>query len=441
MGRLPNRLRPFLVAALILETLFVIAHFLLPGSKLFDLDLEFTIPAWFSSLQLAAIGLAAFVAFEGERACERRPALYWLWIPLGLGFLYLSADEVLALHERVLTRELRAVLPAESLLQSVLPWQLVFAPAIVAAFTAIAVMVYTRFARLPALMTLGIAGLGFWSASFVFEGAAKPIFIPAHLYPVEVALEETCEMLGGTALLTAVCAYCVLRFQCAVDVAELRWTRVAGASLGFSAAAAAVIALFTVANPAYMHRRAGDKFLEWGEYDRAIEAYRQAIDVSPADADVWRRLGRAELDTRHFDDAIEAYHRAIKLDPRNAVLHNDLGVAFFHADNYEAARAAYEAALAARPDYARVHRNLGVLFEKLGDTRQAEAAYREALRDDDQMVDTHRYLGNLLAREDRLPEAIEHWRKSLELDPDQSAAASLQRMIEDADRSGARVGG
>jgi hypothetical protein len=281
MGRLPNRLRPFLVAALILETLFVIAHFLLPGSKLFDLDLEFTIPAWFSSLQLAAIGLAAFVAFEGERACERRPALYWLWIPLGLGFLYLSADEVLALHERVLTRELRAVLPAESLLQSVLPWQLVFAPAIVAAFTAIAVMVYTRFARQPALMTLGIAGLGFWSASFVFEGAAKPIFIPAHLYPVEVALEETCEMLGGTALLTAVCAYCVLRFQCAVDVAELRWTRVAGASLGFSAAAAAVIALFTVANPAYMHRRAGDKFVEWGEYDRAIEAYRQAIDVSP----------------------------------------------------------------------------------------------------------------------------------------------------------------
>ena len=35
------------------------------------------------------------------------------------------------------------------------------------------------------------------------------------------------------------------------------------------------------------------------------------------------------------------------------------------------------------------------------------------------MVDTHRYLGNLLAREDRFPEAIEHWRRSLELDPDQ----------------------
>src|SRR5262245_38517731 len=228
MGRLPPRLRPFICAALALEALFVIAHFLLPGSKLFDLDLEFTIPAWFSALQLAAIGLAAFVAFEAERACEPRPVLHWLWIPLGLGFLYLSADEVLALHERVLTRELRAVLPAESLLQAVLPWQLVFAPAIVAAFTAIALMVHTRFSREPVLMWLGIGGLAFWSASFVFEGAAKPVFIPAHLYPVEVALEETCEMLGGTSLLAAVAAYCLLRFQRVIDVAELRWTRVVG---------------------------------------------------------------------------------------------------------------------------------------------------------------------------------------------------------------------
>jgi tetratricopeptide (TPR) repeat protein len=441
MGRLPARLRPFVASALALEAVFFIAHFLLPGSRMFDLDLEFTIPAWFASLQLAAIGLAAFVAFEAERASEPRPALYRLWIPLGLGFLYLSADEVLALHERVLTRELHAFLPAESILQSVLPWQIVFAPAIVAAFTAIAVMVHTRFSREPVLLVLGIAGLAFWSASFVFEGAAKPLFIPAHLYPVEVALEETCEMLGGTALLAAVSAYCVLRFQRSIETVELRWTRVAGASLGFSAAAAVVIAAFTISNPAYMHRRAGDKFVEWGDYARAITAYRQAIDVSPSDADLWRRLGRAELDARHYDAAIQAYHRAIKNDPRNAVLHNDLGVAFFHAENYEGARAAYEAALAARPNYARAHRNLGVLFERLGDTRRAEAAYVEALRVDDKMVDTHRYLGNLLGREDRLGEATEHWRRSLELDPDQTAAANLRRMIEDADRSGPRVGG
>ena len=437
MTRLPRVLIPYLGAALLLEGAFLALHFLLPGSKLFDLDREFTIPAWFSSLQLAMVGLSAFVAFEAERAEGRlRPPLCWLWVPLGVGFLYLSADEVLALHERILTRELRAFMPAESLLQGVLPWQIIFAPAILAAFVVVAAMVYTRLAEEPALRSLGIAAIFFWSASFILEGAAKPVFIPNRIYEVEVALEEIAEMLAGTALLAALGSYCLLRFRGYAAVGALRWGRVLAASIGSAAVAAGAIAALTISNPAYLHRRAGDKFFDDRVYGRAIAAYRRALELSPDDPDTWKRLGRAELDSRKYDDAMEAYRRAIKLRPEDPALHNDLGVVFYHAKNYEAARAAYEAALAARPSYARAHKNLGVLYEKLGDQARAEAAYREALSHDGKMADVHRYLGNLLARDDRAGEAVEHWRKSLELDPKQSDAARLRRKLEDADRVG-----
>jgi tetratricopeptide (TPR) repeat protein len=432
MRPLPRVLLPYLAAALALETAFVVAHFRFPGSRLFDLDREYTIPAWFSALQLAAVGVSALVAFEAERAARTRVPLRWLWLPLALGFLYLSADEVLALHERVLTRELRALVPAESLLQGVLPWQIVFAPAILAAFVGVAAMVYTRFAPEPALRALGLGALGFWSLSFVLEGSAKPFFIPRDMYPLEVALEETAEMLAGTSLLAAFASYCVLRLYAPPYPAALRWKPVIVASIGSAALAAAGIAAFTVSNPAYLHRRAGDKFFEEKDYERAAVAYHQALERSPEDADIWRRLGRAELDARRLDAAREAYRRAVELAPDNPALHNDLGVVLYNAGDYEGARAAYEASIAVRPAYARAHKNLGVLYEKIDDPVRAEAAYREALRRDRRMADVHRYLGNLLARTDRVPEAAQHWRKSLEIDPKQSDAAKLRRKLQDA---------
>jgi hypothetical protein len=121
-------LLPYLLVILFIETLLVTAHALLPEVRLVDLDLEYTVPAWFSALQLATIGVVCLVAFEAERrTMAKRPTLYWAWLPLAIGFMYLGADEMLALHERVLTDEVRSFLPAQSVLQSVLPWQLVFA--------------------------------------------------------------------------------------------------------------------------------------------------------------------------------------------------------------------------------------------------------------------------------------------------------------------------
>lgn len=427
----------YVVVIAAIELLLVAAYVVFPGVTLLDLDKEYNLPAWFSALQLAAIGAAALFAFEAERATGRpSTGSHWVWPVLTVGFFYLSADEALALHERVFTDLVRHMLPADSLLQAVLPWQLVFAPAIFGAFIVVSAMLYSRLGSRPGLRPLGFSGLGLWAISLVLEGAAKPLFIPAKLYRLEVALEESAEMLGATCILLAFAAYAAARLQGLPTATEpVPWRRVFAAAGGLSVTVAAAITVLTASNPAYLYRRAGDTFVKKGEYARATVAYSRAVTMRPDDADLRRRLARATLRAKEYVEAAKAYREAIALSPRDPVLHADLGVALHYVGDLAGAIAASEAALRINPDYARAHKNLAVALETSGDLERAEAHYRLAIEHDGRMADAHRYLGDLLRRRGRLREAREHWQRSLEVDPRQEHAVSLRRLISEADRA------
>jgi tetratricopeptide (TPR) repeat protein len=73
-------------------------------------------------------------------------------------------------------------------------------------------------------------------------------------------------------------------------------------------------------------------------------------------------------------------------------------------------------AIATDPGYVEAHHNLGLVRARQG--RQAEAieAYRRALEVDASFVDAHTSLGTALAAQGRLPKAIEHWRQAVELE-------------------------
>jgi len=69
---------PYLTGLLVAEALLVALYILLPHSDFFDLDKEYNLPSLFSTLQLAAIGVASFFAFEAERrGPARRAPLVW----------------------------------------------------------------------------------------------------------------------------------------------------------------------------------------------------------------------------------------------------------------------------------------------------------------------------------------------------------------------------
>jgi tetratricopeptide (TPR) repeat protein len=65
-----------------------------------------------------------------------------------------------------------------------------------------------------------------------------------------------------------------------------------------------------------------------GEYDRAIEAYRKALELKPDDHKAWYNLGLAYFAKGEHDLAIEAYRKALELKPDLHEAWYNLGVVY-----------------------------------------------------------------------------------------------------------------
>ena len=103
ISRIPLPIRCFFAADLAVGALYV-ANLAAgrPWQKLnlfLDLDHEGNLPAWFSSLQWAAVAaLFAYVAYEANRRKHRASTALLLLAGL---FLFLSMDEASSVHERL----------------------------------------------------------------------------------------------------------------------------------------------------------------------------------------------------------------------------------------------------------------------------------------------------------------------------------------------------
>lgn len=71
----------------------------------------------------------------------------------------------------------------------------------------------------------------------------------------------------------------------------------------------------------------GVAYFESGQYDEAIEAYKEALRNSNT-AYLWNKLGLAYNDSGQFDEAIEAYKEAIRIYPEYADAWFHLGVTY-----------------------------------------------------------------------------------------------------------------
>ncbi len=174
--------------------------------QMFDLDAEVNLPTYFSSLLL---GLAAFfsvVIGSVVRAREDRWGLHWSG--LAAVFLYLSIDEALQLHERVI-EPVRLALGLGGWLY--FAW-IVPASVLLLVF----LLVYARFFRSqPPSLRRGLlwAGLLYVGGAIGFElvgGRHFELFGPNNLgYVAITTLEEGLELAGTVVLIHALTQYLI----------------------------------------------------------------------------------------------------------------------------------------------------------------------------------------------------------------------------------------
>ncbi len=197
---------------------------------------------------------------------------------------------------------------------------------------------------------------------------------------------------------------------------------------------------------------AGNKYAREKAYDKAVDAYKQAIQLNADLAAAYQGLGSAYVNMGRVADALDPMKAAVRLDPNSGVAHLNLGVtlaslrqaddALFELNEAKRlspndarvyneignvlhnsfgrindALAAYIEARHLNPNVAAVHHNIGLMFMRLGKFSEAIEPFREALRLNPEYRNARYFLSDAYTKNGRYEEAIESWTKFFELVP------------------------
>ena len=187
------------------------------------------------------------------------------------------------------------------------------------------------------------------------------------------------------------------------------------------------------------HVGAAKCYYEIEDYSNALIYGRRAEQIDPDVSDVRKLLGDIYQSQKDYSQAIRSYKRALEVDSNNPEIMTSLAVAYLrNSANYnEPARELLTSVIQIQPDNGPAHQYLGYCYLLLKDVDRSVASYSRAVEINDGDWEAHRGLGvayAMKAADDQDPtlgtKAVEHWRRALEIKPDQPRRQKLLRLIE-----------
>lgn len=130
---------------------------------------------------------------------------------------------------------------------------------------------------------------------------------------------------------------------------------------------------------AYLAKKAKN-FEDSGELAKAVETYREALEVWPYTPAVWAQLGRVYLRQKDYWHGQIALEKAAEGDPGSAAVFNDLGVAYLVQQKFDRAMTMFLAATDIDPNYVPTYFNKSLCFIGLNDRAKARDALEQFLR-------------------------------------------------------------
>ena len=131
-----------------------------------------------------------------------------------------------------------------------------------------------------------------------------------------------------------------------------------------------------------------------------------------------------------IERAIEAYRKAVELNPGAAGALVNLGTIYYRQRKYEDAERQYLDAIRVDASYPLAHYNLGNLYDEQGDLTRAEQHYNVALELNPNYADAHFNLALLAERRGDFLKAVRHWKSYLKLDNTGTWANIARRQLE-----------
>ncbi|MFC1806096.1 tetratricopeptide repeat protein, partial [Planctomycetota bacterium] len=116
-------------------------------------------------------------------------------------------------------------------------------------------------------------------------------------------------------------------------------------------------------------------------WEEAIECARRALDLNPQHARSWECLGIGANGLADYERALEALRKAAELDEPNANLLTVQAFSLTHLDRHGEALRCLEQAVAVKPAHAGAWTQLGIVAGTLGDNKRALTAFRRAAKE------------------------------------------------------------
>jgi tetratricopeptide (TPR) repeat protein len=164
-------------------------------------------------------------------------------------------------------------------------------------------------------------------------------------------------------------------------------------------------------------QRSASAYYEAGEYEKAIEAYKRALQLSPNSEAAYYHLGMAYSSLGRYDEAVGVYNRAIRIKPDYASAHFNLGHAYSNLKHYDKAIRAFRQAIQYEPDNTEAYLALGRAYLDSGKEDKAVDAFETAIRRNPENPYAYYNLGLLYFPAGYHSSALEAFTQAITRDP------------------------
>jgi len=168
----------------------------------------------------------------------------------------------------------------------------------------------------------------------------------------------------------------------------------------------------------------GIRELDCGNIDKAIEAFKKAIEANPDDPRSYSNLGIAYELTRDYEKAREAYEKAIEINPKNLSAVNNLAGLSLLQGQPDEALSLFDESISSDPLYVEPYLNIARFFMETREFEAAEFYLRKVIDIENDNNEARNLLGIVTNMTERPEEAVEHNQEALRRDANESSVLS-----------------
>jgi tetratricopeptide (TPR) repeat protein len=143
----------------------------------------------------------------------------------------------------------------------------------------------------------------------------------------------------------------------------------------------------------------------------------------------WLETGDILYELEEYDKAIEAYEEALHLEPNNAQIHKKKGAVLTSLKQYRDALVSYKQATRLQPDFIEAYLAQCEPFTQLKRYKDALTVCEQAIRLDPDSANAYNGKGNALGSLKRNEEALVAFEQAVRLDPDLAIAYQNKQLL------------